>query len=398
MHEGKKFEEGHYYGYFRNLASRRWWKLDDEDVEEVREDVVLDDAYAGDSCAFMLQYVLRDSESYRICLETDKTHSPAAKTPSRIRNVSATSVINETSQSQEKRKQTLHPVADVEPLPASVRMEVSDVIANIPPIVEVRDDPNKVTTQSNSDTADTNSNESAKVADNSSQQLQEPLLVSEVTDILSAPSPNEALVPFSLSKQPLKTPSATALTNYSTRDLYLKAIEEMYTDFTTGWLRSNMAFNEDWATTRAVAALKAFNTVKSMLTEGKLVYDDRTSISDDVDSDESGVSNDDEWKTPKKPKKTMLDEEDKKFFTCLPTCYAMFFAFDSKDFVESYRPFAKHNKCWQKKNSLESILEGFDCTGKSFKADGLKQHASEVHSKSWCGMGGYFYMNFTQAL
>ena len=80
MHEGKKFEEGHYYGYFRNLASRRWWKLDDEDVEEVREDVVFDDAYAGDSCAFMLQYVLRDSDSYRICLDADKLHTPAAQT------------------------------------------------------------------------------------------------------------------------------------------------------------------------------------------------------------------------------------------------------------------------------------------------------------------------------
>ena len=66
MHEGKKFEEGHYYGYFRNLSSHRWWKLHDEDVEEVHENVVLDEAYAGDSCAFMLQYVLRDSESYRI--------------------------------------------------------------------------------------------------------------------------------------------------------------------------------------------------------------------------------------------------------------------------------------------------------------------------------------------
>ncbi len=32
--------------------------LDDEDVEDVCEDVVFDDAYAGDSCAFMLQYVL----------------------------------------------------------------------------------------------------------------------------------------------------------------------------------------------------------------------------------------------------------------------------------------------------------------------------------------------------
>ena len=95
-------------------------------MEEVDEDVVLDDAYAGDSCAFMLQYVLRDSDSYRICLEADKLHTPTAQTPPRIRNVSSASVIKETSQSQEKCFQTLHPVADVEPLPASERMEVSD--------------------------------------------------------------------------------------------------------------------------------------------------------------------------------------------------------------------------------------------------------------------------------
>ena len=94
----------------------------------------------------------------------------------------------------------------------------------------------------------------------------------------------------------------------------------MYTEFNTGWLRSNMAFHEDWATTRAVAALKAFITVKSMITEEKLVYDDRTSLSDYYDSDESDAS-----QMKKKPKKTMVDEEDKKFFTCLPTCYAMFF-------------------------------------------------------------------------
>ena len=85
-----------------------------------------------------------------------------------------------------------------------------------------------------------------------------------------------------------------------------------------------MAFHEDWATTRAVAALKVFNTVKSMHTEEKMVYDDRISLSDYYDSDESGASNNDKWKKPKKSKKTMLDEEDKKFFTCLPTCYAMF--------------------------------------------------------------------------
>ena len=95
----------------------------------------------------------------------------------------------------------------------------------------------------------------------------------------------------------------------------------------------------------------------------------------------------------KKTKKTMLDEEDKKFFTCLPTFYAMFFAFGSKNVVESYCPFAKHNKCWQKKNSLESILEGFVCTGKSFKADGLRQHVSQIHSKSWCGVGVKLFLH-----
>ena len=67
-----------------------------------------------------------------------------------------------------------------------------------------------------------------------------------------------------------------------------------------------------------------------MITEEKLVYDDRTSISDDDDSDESAASH-----MQKKPKKTNLDDKDKKFFTCLPTCYAMFFAFDSKDAVVS---------------------------------------------------------------
>ena len=100
----------------------------------------------------------------------------------------------------------MHPVADVEPMPASKSMEVSDVTANVPPIVEVVGDQNKETTQSNSDTADTNSNESEKVAVTFSQQFQKPLLVSEVTAIPSTPSPNEALVPFPLSKQPLKTP------------------------------------------------------------------------------------------------------------------------------------------------------------------------------------------------
>ena len=77
-----------------------------------------------------------------------------------------------------------------------------------------------------------------------------------------------------------------------------------------------------------------------------------------------------------------MDEEDKKFFTSLPTCYAMFFSFDSRDVSESYCPFAKHNKGWKKMNSLETILSGYECRNRSFKADELRQHVAQTHSKS----------------
>ncbi len=63
----------------------------------------------------------------------------------------------------------------------------------------------------------------------------------------------------------------------------------MYLTFNTGCMRSNMAFHEDWATTRAVSALKAFMTLKSMISDKKLVYDDRISISDQDDSEDSVV-------------------------------------------------------------------------------------------------------------
>ena len=53
---------------------------------------------------------------------------------------------------------------DVELLPASESMEVSDVIANVPPIVEVAGDQNKETIQSNSSNAVTNLYEAEKVS------------------------------------------------------------------------------------------------------------------------------------------------------------------------------------------------------------------------------------------
>ena len=88
-----------------------------------------------------------------------------------------------------------------------------------------------------------------------------------------------------------------------------------------------------------------------------------------------------------------MDEEDKKFFTSLPTCYALFFAFDSRDVSESYCPFAKHNEGWQKMNSLETMLSGYECRNRSFKADELRQHIAQTHSKSWCGMGVKLFLH-----
>ena len=93
----------------------------------------------------------------------------------------------------------------------------------------------------------------------------------------------------------------------------------MYPGINTGRLSSNLTYYENWAQVRATAALKAFTTVKKMITEKKIVYDNRTSLSDDESSDGSYASY-----VQRKPKKLNMDEEDKKFFTSLPTCYALF--------------------------------------------------------------------------
>ncbi len=172
------------------------------------------------------------------------------------------------------------------------------------------------------------------------------------------------------------------LKSLTTKETYLKAIHEMYPEANMGLLSSNLAIYEDWDNVRAVAALKAFTAVRKMITEKTLVYDNRTSLSDDEDSDGSCASY-----MQKKPKKTNLDDEDKKFFTSLPTCYSLFFAFDSKDAAHSYCPFSSHNKCWQSKNSLETVLDGYECRNRPFKSNELQQHVAQTHSKSWCGVG-----------
>ena len=75
-----------------------------------------------------------------------------------------------------------------------------------------------------------------------------------------------------------------------TNDLYLRAIQEMYPGINTGRLSSNLTYYENWTQVRATVALKAFTTVKKMITEKKIVYDNRTSFSDDESSNGSYAS------------------------------------------------------------------------------------------------------------
>jgi hypothetical protein len=158
----------------------------------------------------------------------------------------------------------------------------------------------------------------------------------------------------------------SVLKSTSTKELYLRAIHEMYPGINTGWLSSNMTFYETWAQVRATAALKAFTFVRNLIVEKKNLYDNRTSLSDDESSDGSYASY-----IQKKSKKVNMDEEDKKFFTSLQTCYALFFAFNSRDVSESYCPFAKYDEGWQKMNSLEPTLSGYTCRNRPLKADDL---------------------------
>ena len=193
---------------------------------------------------------------------------------------------------------------------------------------------------------------------------------------------------------PSKSPVLAAIMS---KEMYIKEIQTMFPDMNCGRLSSNITFSEDWVRDRARAAEYAFNTVKKMISDKKLVYDNRTSLSDDESFNDS--NSDDESSdglhaslVHKTTRKTNLDDDDKKFFTSLPTCYSMFSAFDSRDVVHSYCPFAKLNECWREKNTLVTILDGYDCKNKAFQSDGLRQHISTQHSKSWCGMGVQIFL------
>ena len=153
-----------------------------------------------------------------------------------------------------------------------------------------------------------------------------------------------------------------------------------------------MVLDEDWRNVRVNAASNAFRAVKDIIEAKEPVFGSSNDDDKCYDSDGNTVASDASH-VQKKPKKTYLDDDDRIFFDSLPTCYALNFAFDTRDVTKSYCPFGKFNECWQEKNSLKSILVGMECNGKGFTADGLRDHISQCHSTSWCGMGVKLYLH-----
>jgi hypothetical protein len=148
------------------------------------------------------------------------------------------------------------------------------------------------------------------------------------TQVLSLGTKSTKSYPSTVVLEPGKESNAIRMSITSqerlpaTKESYLDAIHEMYPELIIPKFSTYLPYFEDWATVRAAAALKAFTAVQDMISHGDLVYDNRASLSDDDDDSDNSVAS----YMQKKPKKQNLDDEDKKFFTSLPTCYSMFFA------------------------------------------------------------------------
>ena len=143
---------------------------------------------------------------------------------------------------------------------------------------------------------------------------------------------------------------------------------------------------------RLNSASNAFRAVKDIIEAKEPVSGSSNDDDKRYDSDGNTVASVASY-MEKKPKKTNLDDEDRKFFTSLPTCYALYFAFATSDVSKSYCPFAKYNKSWRESHSLESILDGMECKGNGFTADGLRDHISQCNPESWYGMGVKLFLD-----
>ena len=212
-------------------------------------------------------------------------------------------------------------------------------------------------------------------------------------DAPSAPSEvphEEAACPPAAAQ--LAAPSAPATLPKFSREEYLESIAQWYPSMNMGYLRSHMVLDEDWLVKRDNAAVKARRAVEALIEAKKLVLPSCQDIDKSYDSDGNSVSSIASY-MQKKAEKTKLDKNDAEFFMHLRSCFPLYFAFDTRDVSKSYCPFAKFNQTWRERFSLESILEGMECNGTEFTADGLRDHISQCHSKTWCGIGLKFFLH-----
>lgn len=339
----------HYYGYLFNFASSQWYKLDDHDVDDVEENEVLADA-RDKVC--MLHYVCLGSKEYELCHQIDTYLFP---TPERNPPLLADATSQETKLIENSKSEPYIPVAD--PPHEASKASLPNEVASCPPAA-----PHTA--------APSDSSLAPKQGDQSPKQ-------SDIGTSTAAP---------------ISATHPAAGERKFTREMYLTAVKDVYPEHNMDYLNKHMVLDEDWPNVRVNAASNAFRAVKDMIQAKELVFGSRDDDHNGYDSEGNSVSSVASY-MQKKPKKTNLDEEDRKFFNSLPTCYALYFAFDTSDVSKSYCPFANYNKSWRKRHSLESILDGMECNGKGFTADGLRDHISQCHSKSWCGMGVKLFLH-----
>ena len=339
----------HYYGYLCNFASSQWYKLDDHDVDDVEENEVLADA-RDKVC--MLHYVCIGSKEYELCHQIDTSLFP---TPEHNPPLLADATSQETKLIENSKSEPYIPVAD--PPHGASKASLPHEVAACPPAA-----PHTA--------APSDSSLAPKQGDQSPKQ----------SDIRTSTA------------APITATHLAAGERKFTREMYLTAVKDMYPEHNMDYLRSHMVLDDDWRNVRLNAASNAFRAVKDIIEAKEPVSGSSNDDDKCYDSDGNTVASDASH-VQKKPKKTNLDDEDRKFFTSLPTCYALYFAFNTSDVSKSYCPFAKYNKSWRESHSLESILDGMECNGNGFTADGLRDHISQCNPESWYGMGVKLFLD-----
>ena len=75
IHDGLA-ENGHYYTYVFDRALKVWWKLNDHNVSQEREEIVLQEAFGGDgyksacNIIYICPHIIEEMDQYKAPLYT----------------------------------------------------------------------------------------------------------------------------------------------------------------------------------------------------------------------------------------------------------------------------------------------------------------------------------------